>query len=173
MQNKNAIYNGFAVLFIILLQLFVFRLPDLWGVGFCYIYVSVLILIPINFPKTYALLIAFFLGLFVDVFYSTPGINAFASVLLVYLKPMIFKAIPTQANFEESDLITPNNVGLINFVALGFILLLVHHFFIFQIEAYDSAFIWSSLTKAFVSTLFTLTSTIIVFYLVFSSKERR
>ena len=173
MQNKNAIYNVVGIAFLILLQLFVVRELNLWGVGFCYIYASVLLLIPITFSKGYSLIIAFFLGLFTDMFYSTPGVNAFACVMLVFLKPYVFKSIPTQANFEENDLITPHNFGLINFLVLGFILFIVHHFFIFQLEAYSSEFIWTSLYKAFVSALFTLRSTVILFYLMFSTKSRR
>jgi len=173
MQNKNAIYNIASAFFIVLLQIFVVRELNLWGIGFCYLYASVLLLIPITFSKGYSLLIGFLLGLFIDIFYSTPGINSFASVLLVFLKPYVFKSIPTQANFEEGDLITPHNFGLINFIVFGFILLIIHHFFIFQLEAYSSEFIWSSMFKALISTLFTLTSSIIVFYLIFSTKSRR
>ena len=173
MQNKNIIYNIISGLFIVLLQLFVVRELNFWGVGFCYIYASILILIPITFSKGYSLLIGFFLGLFIDIFYSTPGVNAFACVMLVFIKPYIFKGIPTQANFEDGELITPHNFGLINFIALAFILFMVHHFFIFQLEAYSSDFIWASVYKAFVSAIFTLTSTIILFYLIFSTKSRR
>ena len=173
MQNKNAIYNVIAALFLILLQIFVVRELNLWGIGFCYIYTSILLLIPITFSKGYSLLIAFFLGLFVDVFYSTPGVNASASVMLAFLKPYVFKSIPTQANFEENDLITPHNFGLINFIVFGFILLVIHHFLIFQLEAYSSEFIWASIYKSIVSSLFTLTTTVVLFYLMFSTKSRR
>ncbi len=173
MQNKNAIYNIISAIFIILLQLFVVRELNIWSVGFCYIYASVLILIPITFSKGYSMLIAFFLGLFIDMFYSTPGVNAFGSVMLIFLKHSLFKNIPTQANFEENDLITPHNFGLINFIVFGFILFFIHRVFIFQLQAYSSAFIWASIYKAFVSALFTLTSTVILFYLMFSTKSRR
>lgn len=173
MKNKNGIYNILTAFLLVFLQIFVVREVNLWGIGFCYVYVSILLLIPITFPKGYLLLIAFGLGLFIDQFYNTPGINAFGCVLMAYLKPYVFKNIPTQANFEESESLTPHNFGFINFIVFSFILLLIHHFVIFQLEAYSTVFIWQSLLKAFVSTLFTLSLTIILFYLIFSTKTRR
>lgn len=172
-MNKNTLYHISAAVFLVLLQLFVVRELHLWGVGFCFIYVSILLLIPINFTKGYALIIAFFLGLFIDIFYNTPGINAFSCVLLIFLKPYLFGVLPMQTNFEEQDLITPNNIGFINFSVFGFILLIIHHFCLFQLEAYASEFIGQSLLKAFISTLFTLFTTIVLFYLIFSTKARR
>lgn len=173
MQTKNLPYNLFIGLFLLLLQVFVVRELTLWNVGFCYLYAVIFLAIPISFPTIYALITAFFMGLFIDLFYNTMGINAFASVLLVFLKPTVLKSISTPTHFEDTDLITPHSLGLIKFVLYGAILLFAHHFALFQLQAFSSNFIGNSLFKALVSTFFTLISGVTLSYLLFSTSQRR
>jgi hypothetical protein len=123
--------------------------------GRCFIYVGVfLLLFKQRTNLLLQLLLAFALGLVIDVFYNTLGIHASASVLVVYLKYFLSRImLPTRSpSARKPSLI---NMGFVNFSMFILVLLFVHHATVFFLEAWSSGLFLLFLQRAFLSTLIT------------------
>lgn len=84
----------FAVLFIliILLQVLICNHIALFNVAVPIVFIYFIIRLPIDFSKGWLFTLAFFMGLIVDIFADTPGVNALASTLLASFKRPVFYA---------------------------------------------------------------------------------
>lgn len=122
---------------IYLLLLVILQIPMLqnwmfFGVAFPFQYVGLIILLPLTMNRAWTMLIAFFLGLLIDVFSNTPGMHTMASVLIGYTR-LYWVGIVADINDEELDL-NISHLGYFRFFILIAPLVLVHHFLLFILE---------------------------------------
>ena len=157
-MNRN--YVGIILTFIILLplQALVFRNFVLFGTGFCFIYLFGLLLLQIEIGAITGMIIGFFSGLFIDLFYHTLGIHAGAAVLLMFLRFYWLQVNAPRSGFELNTLPTIPNYGLLWFLGYSFPLILIYSLTVFILEAGGLNFIGLSLFKglftAFISFIF-------------------
>jgi hypothetical protein len=117
------------------------------------------------------MLIAFFTGLLIDVFSSTPGIHASACVLVVFFKDYWF--IASIGDPEDEINIGFDSIGLWGLIKYTFPLILVHHFMLFIIE--NGGFILSGalFIKSLMSGLYSLVVIISIAYLIAPKTQRK
>ena len=100
----------FACLFVVLVlcQAVVFNHICLFGVAIPLVFIWFIIKLPFNLSLNWVLTFSFLLGLAVDVFSNTPGMNALCCTLLaVCRKPVVRLYVPRQddmPNPEPSDM---------------------------------------------------------------------
>ena len=84
----------YLILFLlcVLLQALIFNQIVLFHIAVPIVFIYFLIRLPINLKLSYLFTLAFFLGLLVDIFSDTPGVNALACVLIAALKTPIYYA---------------------------------------------------------------------------------
>lgn len=145
----------------------------LHGLGFCFIYVLFLLQLPIGLSRVLAMTIAFFTGLIVDIFYNTAGINAAASVLIIFLRPSIIKALAPQSGLENVQRITISSVGFSWFSIYALIMVFIHHLILFSIQVFNAQYFWNTLLKILVSTVFTYTTIIVLQYFFYTERRKR
>ena len=85
--------NLVRFVFILLLQVLVFRsltiyYPVLDNISII-IYPVIIMLLPMRTPGALILVIAFVLGILVDMFYNTPGVHASACVFTGFIRPFV------------------------------------------------------------------------------------
>jgi rod shape-determining protein MreD len=95
------------------------------------------------------------MGLIIDMFSGTPGFNAFATVLIAYIKPFFQKALGPR---EEHELLIPSfkTYGTVMFLQYAGYLVLIHHFMFFLIEDGSISHFISILIKTLCSSIFTM-----------------
>jgi rod shape-determining protein MreD len=118
----------------VLLQVWVLNNVHLFRVVAPLLYVYVIVKLPIQMTRTQNILIAFLLGLIIDVFSNTLGLHAAACSLIGLLRN------PLVESHVEKDMIegtTPsyNTFGTGAFMRYVFTLVLVHHVALFLIES--------------------------------------
>ena len=120
-----------------------------------YLYILFIILLPSTVTRDAALLIGFLMGLIIDIFSGTPGFNAFATVLIAYIKPFFQKAFGPR---EEHELLIPSfkTYGAGMFLQYAGYLTLIHHFMFFLIEAGSIFNFGAVLIKTLCSSIFTM-----------------
>ncbi len=143
------------------------------GLGFCFIYVLFLLQLPISLGRVAAMSIAFLSGSIVDIFYNTAGINAAASVLLLFLRPYIIKALNPQSGLENIQTITISSVGFSWFSIYTIVMVFIHHFTLFFIQTFNAQYFWNTLLKVLVSTLFTYVTILVIQYFFYTERRRR
>jgi len=121
-----------------------------------FMYLLFILLLPVETNKFLVLLLAFFLGFTIDIFSSTPGIHAAATVLTAYLRPAILRLYSPRDGYDMNKFPGIKNNGLFWFIRYAFTLIIIHHVFLFFIDAYGFSSFFLTLGKIFLSSLFSL-----------------
>ena len=119
-----------------------------------YLYLALILSLPLKTPKWFLLLYAFLLGFFIDLFGGSLGFHSTATVLIAFLKPAISKITIPHNILEVNDEICMNKIGNKSFIMYSLILLLFHNTVLFLLE--HLSFSFSILGKIIASSFFTL-----------------
>ena len=160
------------LLFYVLIQILIFKQLALFDTAFSFIYVIALLLLPIELGPLLLIVIGFFTGLTVDMFYNTQGIQAAACVLVMFLRPYFFRWT-TGGSYEPGTSLNIREMGLTWFVIFSFPLIFIHHLVIFYSEAGSFNLFFYTFTKALFSSFFTFIVALILQYLLTKPHRRR
>jgi hypothetical protein len=155
-MNKRAVpYQVIVFLVYLSLQVFLFDNMVLFRSAFCFVYLGFILLLPLQISHTLLIAVSFLAGLVVDMFYSTPGINASATVLTGFLRPYWLGLITPRGGYEEIDIPRLKSLGFSWFITFAAPLIFIHHLSLFIVEAGDLFNFWFVLNKTFFSTIYT------------------
>jgi rod shape-determining protein MreD len=98
---------------------------------------------------------AFFLGLAVDIFSDTPGMNAAATVLLAFVRPLLLRLFTPR---DLLDNITPGlaTMGFLPFLKYLAVCVLIHHTMLFVVDSFSFAHPGILLLRIVTSSVITL-----------------
>ena len=99
-----------------------------------FLYVLLIISLPLKTPKWFLLSYAFLLGFSIDLFSGSLGFHSTATILIAFVKPFISKITIPHNILGESDEITLKKVGLKSFITFSLFLILIHNSCLFIIE---------------------------------------
>jgi len=148
----------YIVSFILLVFVQVFVLNNIQFSGYInpYIYVLYILLLPFETPKWFLLIIAFVLGLTVDLFSSTVGMHSSATVLMAFFRPYVLKVISPRDGYESETLPRLRYYGINWFLKYSVILIFIHHFFLFYIEVFRFTHFFATFARVILSSIFTI-----------------
>lgn len=148
----------YILLFIlsVLLQTLLFDRIYFTGYINVFIYILFILLLPTEANKFMVLFLAFLLGFSIDIFNSTPGIHASATVLAAYMRPLFLRIYSPRDGYDSNKAPGIKNNGLFWFIKYSISMILVHHFFLFFIEAFTFNSFFITLTKVILSSIFSL-----------------
>lgn len=156
-----------------LVQFFVLDKIHLHKMVTPYIYFLFVIWLPFNMPRGWQMIIAFLLGFVLDSFRHQPGFHTAACVLIAYLRPFLVNLlIPHEgadANYEEPS--AKSLGGYMRYFIFITILTIVHHGWLFLLEAWQFGNIWYFLIKTILSTVVSL-ALIILAEMLFVRKQQ-
>ena len=155
----------------ILLQVFIFNNILFLGYINPYIYLFFIILLPFNKNKqNFNLLLAFGTGLIIDAFQNSMGMHAFACVLISFLRyPLIIRLVPQLKNKSQKLVeFSMKEIGPQISMIYTIILVFIHHFILFAIEAFRFDII-NVLIRTFVSA--TITSILLIIFQFLNSRN--
>lgn len=164
MTLREILNTIFLFVLYLTLQIIIVRNLVLFDVAFCFIYVACILLLPVELGQTATLLLAFGVGLLIDVFYNTMGMHAAATVLMAYIRPLVIRLQTDQRGFENRLVFSIHEMGARNFFYYVLILTLVHHATLLFIEASNIVLFFPTLLKVVASTLFTTLTIMLVQY---------
>lgn len=119
------------------------------------IYIYFIISLPVQLPRWVELLIAFGLGITIDIFSDTLGINIFATVFVAFFRHHIISFYTT---LEEGYQIVPSfqNFGISSYVKYVVTIVLLHHIALFLIEAFSFVNIFLLIPRIVASSVVTI-----------------
>ncbi len=161
------------LIFFILVQVFVLnQVPPLHHYVNPYIYFLFILWLPFRIGRRTLLMVAFSTGLFLDYFMKTPGLHAAPCVLIAYLRPFLINMLISQegaeANYDEPSI---RSMGFAPYFTYAAVLTLIHHAFLFLLEALQFAGFIYFLSKTILSVVISLILVLIV-ELLFVRKQR-
>lgn len=160
----------FQVLILNNITLYWWSQPSGFPVFTPYIYPLFILLLPFETPVWLLLISGFLCGVVMDSFMNTPGMHAFAMVLIAYLRTNVLLALLPK-NMKEYKQLSPSTktMGWAPFLTYSSFLILIHHSIFFIIELWSLSNVGYLLLKILVST-FTTLLLIIVYFLLFSKR---
>jgi hypothetical protein len=143
----------FLVLFII--QVFVLKQINLGWENFQYIFLMIyplfILLMPLKVSRSLLLVLAFFLGLSIDVFYDSPGLHASAMVFTAFIRKYILKFLEPVEGYSTDSTPTIRENGFNWFLIYSSLLMFIHCLFFFSVEAFSFVYLNEILLKTIFS----------------------
>lgn len=145
--------NGIGIsIGLIFLQVFLIdKLPFL---GFChpFIYIYLLLLMPIQWPRWLQTIGGAALGLVMDMFANSPGVHMAACVLFSYMRPLLLQHA-VQDSSRLNGAITLDSVGEGTFLRLTALLVTAHHLILFMLDAFTFHRFWMTIILTILSAV--------------------
>ena len=167
---KLSIKNILFVFFFLLLQVIWFNHILLFGKFSPLVYILPLLLLPIQKNETTSILIAFFVGLFMDISLGTGGVFVATSLIVVYFRKIYFIFIKNQSqdleNIEPSKL----TISIKFFYYLVFIF--ISQMLIYSLESFNISLIVNKMPIIIGNTITTLFFFLFIDIVFINSKEK-
>lgn len=141
---------------LVLLQVLILNNVHIAGYATPFLYIYFILKFSSGTSRNELMLWAFFFGLTIDIFSDTPGMNAAATVLLAFLRPIFLRLFVPR---DTLDTLIPavRTMGIFPFLKYLVICVLVHHGMLLTLEFFSFAHIGTLLLRVVTSTLLTVT----------------
>ena len=156
---------------LVLIQVFVLNNIQLGGFLNPYLYVLFILLLPFEIPNWLLLIVAFLLGLTIDLFSNTIGMHCSATVFMAFLRPYVLKIISPRDGYESETLPQLKFYGPAWYIRYSIILVFAHHLFLFYIEVFKLSYFFTTFVRVILNTILTIILILISQY--FFSKDVR
>lgn len=150
---------------LVLVQVVILNNIQLGGFVNPYVYVLMILLLPVRIPRFLLLLISFLTGITIDIFSDTMGMHAAACVFLGYVRPGVLLLIAPREGYEAEANPSLKGMGFNWFLLYSTITVFLHHLILFYIEVFRFNEFLSTLSRALLSTVATLVVIMISQYL--------
>jgi len=158
---------------LVFLQVFIFNNIQFSGFINPYIYIIFILLLPFETPKWMLLMLAFLLGLTVDLFTNTIGMHSSATVFMAFLRPYLLKVLAPRDGYEAETLPQLNYYGFSWFLRYAAVLVIAHHLFLFYIEVFSFSNFFFTLLRVILSSIFSIFLIVISQYFFYSKDKRK
>lgn len=168
-MNSLVKRNIYRTILVLAIQLVLLKRIDITFGGFNYIhftiYPIIIALMPYKINKTLLVLIGFSLGLFVDLFYDSLGVHAAAACFTAYMRSHILQLLAPAEGYSKDGL-TSYSYGFVWFVSYLGMLMFIHLFFLYSVEAFSFVYFKEIVLRtifSFIASLFLLVLAQLIF----------
>lgn len=168
----NLIRYPLLFLFLVFLQVLILNNIQLSGYINPYLYILFILWLPVDTNKLLVMLIAFLLGLSVDIFSNTVGMHAAATVFLAFCRPYILQSLAPRDGYETDMVPGIQAFGINWFLGYASICIFLHHFFLFYLEVFRFSDFFVTFGRVLSSSVFTLIMVILAQLFRYNSERR-
>lgn len=142
-------------IFLILIQVFVLDNIQFLGYVTPMVYILFILLLPVRFNRNAELLLAFALGIIIDMFNNTMGLHAFATVFMSFFRAPVIRLF---VSLDEGTNPSPSfrSIGVSAYVKYVVTLVFIHHTTLFLIESFSFFNLALLVTKILISSVVTI-----------------
>ena len=168
-MNNVTVTHIIRLISLLLVQVIICNHINFLGYINPYIYIVFIFLFPIRDNRLVLLLISFLLGMLVDLFSDSGGVNAAAALCLAYTRPIILKSSFGMLYEHQSIKFSSTELGsLITYITIG---TLLHHLILFSLEIFNVSNILLILKKTLFSSIFTIILSVLI--IILFSRNRK
>lgn len=169
-MNNKIILNSVRFFLILFVQIVFLNNIQLWGVFTPFIYILFILLLPVDLPNWFLLVLAFITGIIIDVFDTTIGVHAFALIFVAFLRPFILKIWAPYDGYDSLKELLPHEYGFGWFIKYSFLMVAIHQLVLFYMEAFSFKNFDLLLYRWIINVLFT---ELLILITVFATEKRR
>ncbi|MDJ0644700.1 MAG: rod shape-determining protein MreD [Flavobacteriaceae bacterium] len=168
-MNTNILQNILLFIGLLLLQVIILNRVLFLGYINPFLYLLFVIIYPYRKDRGILLLLCFLLGLFIDFFLNSGGINAAATLFVAYLRLPLLKWVlgKSEIDFPVFDITKQPFLKVLTYVS---ILTFMHSLIIFSLEYFKFSYLGTILSRTFLTSIFTVI--LIMFSLVLLTKRK-
>ena len=144
------------VVVFVLLQVLVVNNIHLFGIVIPFVYLYIILKLPVDIARSSSILISFFVGLIIDVFSNTFGLHAAACTLLGFVRTPLLVRFADIREMPEGSIPSYNSFGVGKFVRYTVLFISIHHVTLFVVESFSFFQPLLMITRMLSSILFTL-----------------
>ena len=166
---NDILKNIFLFFLLVFAQVIVFNNILFWGYLNPLPYILFIIVYPLKKDRGFFLIISFLLGLCIDFFMDSGGINAAVTLFIAYIRLPLLKSLLRKTDID----FTLFNVGKLPFTKLmSYIAILTfsHHFLIYYLEYFKLSSLGTVFLRAFSTGIFTII--LLIFSLILMNKSK-
>ena len=172
-MNKTATQLLGITLILLLAQVIVLNHVCLFGVAVPFAFIYVLLRLPVTMNQNWVLTVGFFMGLLIDIFSDTQGMNALAcTILVMFRKPVLRLYFPREDELTDT-LPSISSLGFIIYMKYALSMSLIYCGLIFIIEAFSLFNFLTLLLRTISSTILTTLLLIGIDSLTLRRREKR
>lgn len=172
-MNPVVVKNILRFAGILLMQALILSRVDLAIGSFAFIhliiYPYVIFLLPFKTPQALILILSLVVGLFLDMFYNSPGVHSAAMVLSGYLRQFILNALEPYEGYNAADSPTLGTMGFGWFMTYMSILFFIHLLMYFSVDAFSFVYLFDIVLNTIFSFIPSIVL-ILLLQLLFKSK---
>ena len=138
------------------LQVVVFNNLQLNAYVNVFIYTAFILLLPFEIHGGLLLVLAFLMGLLMDVFSNTGGLHAAASTFMAFCRPGVLRFISPRDGYDSASSPTIASMGFGWFVTYALMLVFLHNLVCFFLEAFRMSEFFFTMAKIILTTFVTV-----------------
>ncbi|MCK5816328.1 MAG: rod shape-determining protein MreD [Flavobacteriaceae bacterium] len=154
-MSSSFIKNIIGFFLLVMIQVLIFNNINLFGYANPMIYIVFVFYYPLRKEKGAFLLLSFLLGLSIDFFSDSGGINAAATLFIAFMRMPLLSSILRKSDFDYQLF---DIRGIPFGKALFFIVLMTlsHHFIVFSLDYFSLNEFASIISKTLITSLFSI-----------------
>ena len=156
MRTRIIIINIIRFILLLLMQVFIFNKINLGGYLNPMVYPLFIILLPFEISGFNLLLVAFFMGIGIDLFVGSIGLHAGATVFMAFFRTIGLRIISSNREYESGISPGINDLGYLWFIKYTSLLVFAHHLYFFIMEAFTFVDFDETLFRVFISSMFSI-----------------
>ena len=160
-MNSNVAGSIWRFFLVVFLQVMVFMRiapeDNIFYYTSIVIYPIFLFFLPMRVPHTLLILLGFVLGITIDFFYNSLGVHASASVVTAFIRPYLIGAMEPRNGYAINQRPNRYDMGIGWFMTYAGILLFIHLFVYFSVEAFTFVYIGDIILRtlsSFIASMF-------------------
>jgi rod shape-determining protein MreD len=150
----NHIHKIFWFAGLLLLQVLVLNNVHIAGYATPFLYIYFILQLEADISRNEAMLWGFALGLCIDIFSNTSGINAAATVMLAFIRPVYLRLFTSRDN--QKVVPSLKNMGFSSYVKFLLAATFTHHVMLFTIAFFSFSDIYELFMRIVSSTVLTV-----------------
>ncbi len=154
-MNNLTLSNSIRFIGLVLLQALVLNHINLFGYLNPFAYIIWIFLFPIRKSQSLFLIASFLLGLSVDFFSDSGGVNAAATLFIAFIRLPILKAILKKSDFDYL-LFNLRALSIDKIFLYITTLTIIHHFIVFSLEYFSFSDFTTIISNTFFTSIFTI-----------------
>lgn len=157
---------------LVFLQVMIFDNLKLDNYIHAYVYVLFVMLLPFETPREKLVINGFLIGIVIDIFNGTPGLNAAATILMAYLRPNVINMTTRKSDIEGKTEPSVSEMGLKWFMPYVVLLLVIHNFTLFLLEAFSIRLLGLVLLGTILSVIYSTIAIVLIIYIFKPIKKK-
>jgi len=158
-MTNNILQNIVLFIGLFLLQVILLNNINLFGYIDPFLYILFVIMYPLRKDRGPFLLLAFLLGLLIDIFLNSGGTNAAATLFIAYIRLPILKGVlrKSELDFVVFNITKQPFLKMLSYVS---ILAFIHSLIVFTLEYFKFSDVGIILSRTIYTSIFTIILTI-------------